>query len=343
MPDVFYRKYRPQKFGEVLGQEHIVRALEGAMESGSLAHAFLFSGSRGTGKTTIARLLAKALGASADDLIEMDAASNRGIDEIRELREGVHTLPFNSPKKVYIIDEAHMLTKDAANALLKTLEEPPEHVVFILATTEPEKLPETIHSRCQSFTFRRPPHQVVVKMVTAVAKKEGRALEKPAAELIALLADGSFRDAHGVLQLVLSSSKEQTITREMVAEVTGSPRTSHLRALLSGISGGDIERALEALDTARAENIEAKTLLMLLIARVRMVLLYRIAPALAKQLGEGYSEEEQEVLKKLASESESAITSKSLARLLEAQIQMLRAHDPYTVLELALIELSEKE
>ena len=153
---VLYRKYRPQSFKEVLGQEHVVEALEGAIRLGRVAHAYLFSGSRGTGKTSVARILAKALGTSETDLYEIDAASNRGIDDIRLLRDGVSAVPFESKRKVYIIDEVHMLTKEAFNALLKTLEEPPPHVIFILATTELEKVPETIISRCQTFSFKRP-------------------------------------------------------------------------------------------------------------------------------------------------------------------------------------------
>ena len=159
MSDVaLYRKYRPETFAQVIGQEPVIKALQGALSSDSLAHAYLFSGSRGTGKTSIARIFARELGSSENDTYEIDAASNRGIDDIRALRDAVRTLPFDSKYKVYIIDEVHMLTKEAFNALLKTLEEPPRHVIFILATTEEEKLPETIVSRCQSFRFKKPSH-----------------------------------------------------------------------------------------------------------------------------------------------------------------------------------------
>ena len=151
MSEALYRKYRPENFDEVLGQDHIVTTLSESLKLGNVAHAYLFSGGRGTGKTTMARILARAVNCSENDLYEIDAASNRGIDDIRELREAVNTLPFESPYKVYIIDEVHMLTKEAFNALLKTLEEPPAHALFILATTEMDKLPETIVSRCQTF------------------------------------------------------------------------------------------------------------------------------------------------------------------------------------------------
>jgi len=171
---VLYRKYRPQSLKEVIGQDHIVKTLEGAIKLGNISHAYLFAGSRGTGKTSVARILARAVGTSSNDISEIDAASNRGIDNVRELREAVNTLPFESPYKVYIIDEVHMLTKEAFNALLKTLEEPPKHVIFILATTELEKLPETVVSRCQLFTFKKPSQMILREMIVKVAKKEGR-------------------------------------------------------------------------------------------------------------------------------------------------------------------------
>src|SRR5258706_4881767 len=148
-----YRKYRPNDWDEVLGQDHVVKVLDGSINNGKVAHAYLFSGSRGTGKTSVARIFARALGTSENDIYEIDAASNRGIDDIRELREDVRVLPFESKHKVYIIDEVHMLTKEAWGALLKTLEEPPEHAIFVLATTELGKVPETIRSRCQTFEF----------------------------------------------------------------------------------------------------------------------------------------------------------------------------------------------
>src|SRR3990167_617111 len=214
-----YRTYRPMQFADVRGQEQVVSVLEAAVKSGNIAHAYLFAGGRGTGKTSMARLLAKALDTADEDMYEMDAASNRGIDEIRELREGVTTLPFNSQYKFYIIDEAHALTRDAWGALLKTLEEPPAHVVFVLATTELDKVPETIQSRCQVFQFKKPSHDVLKKLVLDVAKKEDAVIEPAGAELIALMGDSSFRDTLGILQKVLTVSNDKKISEEEVAKV----------------------------------------------------------------------------------------------------------------------------
>ncbi|MEK7176024.1 MAG: AAA family ATPase, partial [Patescibacteria group bacterium] len=179
---VLYRKYRPKEFKEVIGQEHIVKVLEGAIKLGNISHAYLFSGPRGTGKTSVARILSRAIGTSMNDLVEMDAASQTSVDDIRALNESVFTLPYESRFKVYIIDEAHMLSKSAWNAFLKTLEEPPAYVVFILATTALEKVPETVISRCQTFSFKAPNQATLKEFALTVAKKEGATLMPEAAE-----------------------------------------------------------------------------------------------------------------------------------------------------------------
>src|SRR3989338_10716183 len=175
--EVLYRQYRPQTFKEVKGQGQVTDVLAKAIKNKKISHAYLFSGSRGTGKTSVARILAHELGVSDKDLYEIDAASNRGIDDMRALREGVYSVPFDSPYKLYIIDEAHMLTKDAWNAFLKTLEEPPAHAIFVLATTERDKVPETIQSRCEIYSFKQPTREMLAEVVAEVAKKEGFALE----------------------------------------------------------------------------------------------------------------------------------------------------------------------
>ncbi len=202
-----YRKYRPQTFDDVVGQEQIVSLLEKTVKENKPNHAYLFCGGRGTGKTTVARLFAREIGCNEEDIIEIDAASNRGIDEIRELRDAVRTAPFSSPYKVYIVDEAHMLTKEAANALLKTLEEPPSHVIFILATTDPEKLPATIVSRCQKIVFKQPDLETLVTRIKHVVDKEGKKISDESAELIARHGKGSYRDTLGVLEQVMMVEK----------------------------------------------------------------------------------------------------------------------------------------
>ena len=208
MTVAFYRKYRPKSFKEVLGQESIVNALSGSIDRDSISHAYLFIGPRGTGKTSIARIFAREIGTSEKDIYELDAASNTGVDDIREITDGARTLPFESKRKVYIIDEVHMLSKGAFNAFLKTLEEPPAHSMFILATTEAHKVPDTVASRCQSFTFKKPSNEILKKAIERVAKGEEMIIDKSSADLLALLGDGSFRDTIGLFEQVSNISKD---------------------------------------------------------------------------------------------------------------------------------------
>ena len=256
-----YRKYRPQSFKEVVGQDHIVKVLSGAIAQGNVSHAYLFAGSRGTGKTSVARIVAKELGTVEDDLFELDAASNRGIDDVRSIREAVATLPFKSKYKVYIIDEAHMLTKDAWNAFLKTLEEPPAHVIFILATTEQDKLPETILSRCQIFSFKRPTRAELKDLVISVAKKEDFTMETSAGELVALLGDGSFRDTLGTLEKVLSFTGDKKVSLADVETVTGAPKHILVSDFVKAVANGNLADSLSVLGKVRESGSDMKMFL----------------------------------------------------------------------------------
>jgi len=339
MPHVaLYRKYRPNNFSEVLGQEHVVTTLKGAVQQENIGHAYLFAGTRGTGKTSLARIFANEIGTKERDLHEIDAASNRGVDDIRALREEVHTLPFESLYKVYIIDEVHMLTKEAFNALLKTLEEPPKHVVFILATTEIEKLPDTIVSRCQSFTFKKPTTDILKKMVQNVAKKEGHTLESSSADLIALLASGSFRDAHSYLQQVITSSKDKVISRKEVEAITGAPRSELLLKLLDAIAENDIETSLNVLHEIVEHGSDMKTILLLFLRIVRAVMLLRSAPSLKQELEKEFSEEEFTSIKIHATSSKATINSKLLIKLLDAFQRTGTTYISELPFEIALIE-----
>jgi DNA polymerase-3 subunit gamma/tau len=328
-----YRKYRPQKFKDVIGQDHVVKVLKGAIDLGNISHAYLFAGSRGTGKTSIARIFAREIGTSQNDLYEIDAASNRGIDDVRQIREGVSTLPFESRFKVYIIDEVHMLTKEAFNALLKTLEEPPPHAIFILATTETEKLPETVVSRCQVFSFKKPSQKILKDVVTDVAKQEGFSVESSSAELIALLGDGSFRDTLGILQKVISSSPVKKLSIEEIELVTGAPKTQLVNDFIASLhskSGAALKIIRKVTDT----NVDISTFIKLVLQKIRAILLLRFSPDLAKELEEEFSEEDFKFLKTLADKKESGISSKTVLELLKAQEQVRFSPIPELPLEL---------
>ena len=264
---VFARKYRPQRFEEVVGQAHIARTLQNAVRTGRVAHAYLFCGGRGIGKTSMARILAKALnckdGPTAEpcgqcdscrriaigedlDVVEIDGASNRGIDEIRELRERAGYAPARSRFKVYYVDEVHMLTQPAFNALLKTLEEPPPHVKFIFSTTDPQQLPETVKSRCQRFDFRRISEADMIAHLRGICAREGLEVQKGALEMIARAARGSLRDALGVLDQVASLGSKQVRTEDLLL-VLGAARTQSLTDIVDALAAGQTGQALKLL------------------------------------------------------------------------------------------------
>ena len=273
MYQVLYRKWRPQVFSDVYGQPQVTRTLENELKSGRINHAYLFTGSRGTGKTTCAKILAKAVNClnpqegnpccecenckgiddgSILDVVEMDAASNRGIDDIRAVIDEAQFQPAKGKYRVYIVDEVHMLTDQAFNALLKTLEEPPKHVIFILATTEVHKLPSTILSRCQRFDFNRIPPEDITKRLKYVAEQEGASIEDDAAMLIAAIADGAMRDALSLMDRCLGTSSE--ITTQIVRDCAGLARKDYLFELSTACINKNTSKALEVLSRLHKES-----------------------------------------------------------------------------------------
>ena len=266
MSQALYRKYRSRSLDEVLGQDHVTSILRRALEQGKIAHAYLLTGPRGVGKTSVARILAHEINhlpydddSSNLDIIEIDAASNNGVDDIRTLREKAQVAPVSAPKKVYIIDEVHMLSKSAFNALLKTLEEPPEHVVFILATTDADKLPATILSRVQQFFFRPIPTEIMTRQLMNIAKKEGFAIEEDAARLIAERSRGGFRDGISTLdQLSILATPDQPLTANMVTEYLGLSDATMLGNLLDSYPSDDNEKVLnifQELENSGANSV----------------------------------------------------------------------------------------
>ncbi|MBI9086828.1 MAG: DNA polymerase III subunit gamma/tau [Desulfobacterales bacterium] len=292
---VLARKYRPQTFGDVVRQEHVTRTLANAISHGRVAHAILFSGPRGTGKTTVARILAKAMNCKegptaipcnvcrsciditagcASDVFEIDGASNNSVDQIRELRENIRYMPVHSPHKIYILDEVHMLSIAAFNALLKTLEEPPAHVMFFFATTEPHKIPITILSRCQRHDFRRIDMTAIIDHLQGLCLREGVEMSAESLDLIAREAGGSMRDALSLLDQVLSGSQDAS-GPERVLEILGGIDRRTLFDLSEGLLGGDLPALLEILDQAYDRGVDMKKLFAELVAHFRNLVVLR--------------------------------------------------------------------
>ncbi|MDX1550357.1 MAG: DNA polymerase III subunit gamma/tau, partial [Lysobacter spongiicola] len=298
---VLARKWRPRRFAELVGQEHVVRALTNALDSGRVHHAFLFSGTRGVGKTTIARIFAKSLnceqGTSADpcgecnsckdidagrfiDLLEIDAASNTGVDDVRDLIDNAQYMPSRGRVKVYLIDEVHMLSKAAFNALLKTLEEPPGHVKFLLATTDPEKLPVTVLSRCLQFNLKRLDEQQIGGQIERILEAEAIEVEPGAVRELSKAADGSLRDGLSLLDQAIAYTGGQ-LTESAVAGMLGSVDRSRVGALLDALADGDGERLLSEVGTLAEFSPDWGSVLDALAEALHRVQVRQLVPAAA--------------------------------------------------------------
>lgn len=320
MGQALYRKYRSKSLDEVIGQEHVTTTLKNALKQGNLSHAYLFTGPRGVGKTSVARILAHIVneldydeGANHLDIIEIDAASNRRIDEIRELRERVHTAPAAARYKVYIIDEVHMLTREAFNALLKTLEEPPAHVIFILATTEAHKLPETIISRTQRFSFKPIDKDTAVKHLKTMAKTEKLDIDDEALELIAEHGAGSFRDSIGLLDQVRGLGKH--VSTEDVQSLLGIPPYTIAEQILSALQAGDRKELLSQLNRLNEQGF--------------------LATQVAKQLAG--------VIRNGLIENDSILDTSVASELLRQLLEVPASHDPESLLEIILLTVPMRQ
>src|SRR3989338_2665789 len=361
MSEVLYRKHRPQTFGEVAGQESIKKIIQNAIRMNRVSHAYIFTGPRGVGKTTVARILAKALnclspkdgepcttcqncqliqGGRFLDLLEIDAASYTGVDNIRDIIEHVKFAPTSGKYKVFIIDEVHMLSKAAFNALLKTLEEPPAHAVFILATTEIYKVPETVVSRCQVFKFHRPSEEDICINLKNVLKNEGYEADKGSLALIAILAEGSFRDALTILEKVLGVSKDKNIEVSEVEAVTGAPRSDLVEKFIRAILGGEKDVALLTLDKANKSGVDIKMFTKLVLRNLRYSMLIALAPDMIEDIKNQISEPELKYLKELSAGDRAKKLPNTLRAFLSAYNDIGYSYITTLPLELAVIELS---
>lgn len=355
---VLARKYRPATLTELVGQEHIARALCNAIEMKRVPHALLFCGARGTGKTSTARIVAKMLNCvngptptpcgicspckeitagSCIDVIELDAASNRGIDEIRELRSGVGYSPVRDKHKIYIIDEAHMLTNEAANAFLKTLEEPPSHVNFILATTDPQRLPITIRSRCQRYDFRRVKANDVVKCLQRICASENVEADQEALYLVAREGDGSMRDSLSVLDQVIAFGGAK-LHGDEVAGLLGVADRNRTHALMQALLGRRSAEALEAVAAAHDHGMDLKTFARTMAMEARDVLVARLTGTNAPDLVDR-AENELDQLQQMAKDVQTPELERLAHVLLELAEQVSRASHPRLTLELGMVRL----
>lgn len=360
---VIYRKYRPQKFSEVVGQEHVIKTLTSALKTGKVAHAYLFAGPRGTGKTTVARLLAKAVNCLDDssyepcnkcescvdimdgramDLIEIDAASNRGIDEIRELRERVRFTPSRGKYKVFVIDEAHQLTKEAFNALLKTLEEPPAHAIFILATTEPYKMLPTILSRVQRFDFKKVSLPDIVKRLEMIAQKEKIKVSEKALRIIALNSEGYMRDAESMFGQVIAFCGNKEIEVEDIENILGIVDINLAIKFIDLLAKKNSSEALTFIDKFVNQGYDLVQFIESLINYSRKLLLIRVNKELSRLIKEELSQEQLNTALRQAEEFSLQELSGCLEIFIEALYKMKRSSFPQIEIELASVEICQR-
>jgi DNA polymerase-3 subunit gamma/tau len=350
-----YRKWRPRTFDEVVGQEHVVRTLRNALTSGRIHHAYLFAGPRGTGKTTTARLLAKAVNCLAPeaerpcnqcticqainegrllDLIEIDAASNTGVDDVRELRERVGFRPNEARYKVYVIDEVHMLSNAAFNALLKTLEEPPPHAIFVLATTEPHKIPATVLSRCQRFDFRRIPVSQIVTRLEALAQQEHIQADREALALVARQATGSMRDAESLLDQ-LASYDAGGVTVSDVRAALGTGAGEAILQVADALARGDLAQGLSAINAAVDEGADPRQFARQMVEHLRALLLLRLNAGVTSSY---VSDELRPQLEKQAAGFQPRVLTRAVRLFSQAAVEMRGGWQPQLPLEMAFIE-----
>ena len=353
-----YRKFRPQTFSEMVGQEHITRTLRNQIIANRVGHAYLFNGVRGTGKTTSAKVLARAvnclnpqdgepcneceicrgaLNGSLTDIVEMDAASNNSVEDIRSIREEVNFLPTKAKYRVYIIDEVHMLSQGAFNALLKTLEEPPEHVKFILATTEPQKLPATILSRCQRFDFKRISDEDIIKRLQIVCEQSNIEITKQALNIIATLSEGAMRDALSILERCMQDG-ENSIDEDKIKELVGIPKISYIYGITEAIIEYNIDKAMESITMVLDEGKDLNNLLWEIIKYIKDILMVKTGQKLTI-----YNEVDFENLKKLAESISKERAIRLINELSKLENDMKSSTQRLIIFQVGIIRLCDKE
>lgn len=353
-----YRKFRPQTFEEMVGQEHITRTLRNQIMANRVGHAYLFNGGRGTGKTTSAKVLARAinclnpkdgepcneceickaaLNGSLTDIVEMDAASNNSVEDIRSIREEVNFLPTKAKYRVYIIDEVHMLSQGAFNALLKTLEEPPEHVKFILATTEPQKLPATILSRCQRFDFKRISNEDIIKRLEIVCKESNISITPQALNIIASLSEGAMRDALSILERCVQDG-ENNIDEDKIKELVGIPKITYIHSITEAIIEYNIDEAMESITKVLDEGKDLNNLLWEIIKYVKDILMVKTGQKLTI-----YNENDFANLKTLAEKVSKDRAIRLISELSKLENDMKSSTQRLIIFQAGIIRLCDKE